>query len=195
MNLIPKVASKKLVMNRREALKRTALIVGSALTPGMLRALAETDRSGLSGGADWQPINFTPPQAEVLDHVTEIIIPRTDTVGARDVGVAPFIDFLCGDYMGTSEQKTLATGLDKWAEAGFSRKTAAEQTRVMSALIKNGTAADRKWLARVRSLTLSSYFTSEEVVKTVLRYDPIPGSYRGCVPISETGNVIMSGPG
>ena len=33
------------------------------------------------------------------------------------------------------------------------------------------------------------YFTSEPVGKNVLHYDPIPGQFAGCVPISEVGNV------
>jgi hypothetical protein len=41
----------------------------------------------------------------------------------------------------------------------------------------------------IKELTLLGYFTAEPVGKNVLHYDPIPGRYQGCIPISEVGNV------
>lgn len=45
-----------------------------------------------------------------------------------------------------------------------------------------------KFLLSVRQSTLFGYFTSEEVGKEVLNYDPVPGLYDGCVPLSDIGN-------
>jgi hypothetical protein len=40
----------------------------------------------------------------------------------------------------------------------------------------------------LKSAVLYAYFSSEEIGKNVLSYDPIPGEYRGCMPLSEVGN-------
>jgi len=45
-----------------------------------------------------------------------------------------------------------------------------------------------KFLFNIRSLALFGYFTSEKVGKEVLNFDPIPGKYVPCVPVSEIGN-------
>ena len=45
-----------------------------------------------------------------------------------------------------------------------------------------------KFLFNIRSLALFGYFTSEKVGKEVLNFDPIPGKYVPCVPVSEVGN-------
>ena len=45
-----------------------------------------------------------------------------------------------------------------------------------------------KFLFNIRSLSLFGYFTSEKVGKEVLNFDPIPGRYVPCVPVSEIGN-------
>jgi len=45
-----------------------------------------------------------------------------------------------------------------------------------------------KFLFNIRSLALFGYFTSEKVGKEVLNFDPIPGKYVTCVPVSEIGN-------
>jgi hypothetical protein len=45
-----------------------------------------------------------------------------------------------------------------------------------------------KFLLSVRQNALFGYFTSQQVGTEVLNYDPVPGSYDGCVPLSEIGN-------
>ncbi|MCA0931132.1 gluconate 2-dehydrogenase subunit 3 family protein [Lutimonas saemankumensis] len=45
-----------------------------------------------------------------------------------------------------------------------------------------------KFLFTVRGLSLFGYFTSEKVGTQVLNFDPIPGEYSPCIPVSEVGN-------
>lgn len=45
-----------------------------------------------------------------------------------------------------------------------------------------------KFLLTVRSFSLLGYFTSEKIGKEVLNFDPIPGRYDPCIPVSEIGN-------
>src|SRR4051812_26130702 len=72
------------VLDRRALLAGAIALVGGTLAgfPGELLAQAP--------GA--QPRFFTPAQFAILDAVVDIIIPRTDTPGARDAGVSAFID-------------------------------------------------------------------------------------------------------
>jgi hypothetical protein len=45
-----------------------------------------------------------------------------------------------------------------------------------------------KFLVTVRRFSLLGYFTSEKIGKEVLNFDPIPGRYDPCIPVSEVGN-------
>lgn len=45
-----------------------------------------------------------------------------------------------------------------------------------------------KFLLSVRTYTLFGYFTSEKVGEEVLNYDPVPGSYVGCIPAENLPN-------
>ena len=45
-----------------------------------------------------------------------------------------------------------------------------------------------KFLFVVREFSLLGYFSSEQIGKEVLVFDPIPGGYRPCIPLSEVGN-------
>ncbi len=45
-----------------------------------------------------------------------------------------------------------------------------------------------KFLFSVRYYTLYGYYTSEKVGEEVLSYDPVPGVFKGCIPLKEIGN-------
>ncbi|PKP38835.1 MAG: hypothetical protein CVT98_04645 [Bacteroidetes bacterium HGW-Bacteroidetes-15] len=45
-----------------------------------------------------------------------------------------------------------------------------------------------QFLFSVRYYTLFGYYTSKKVGTEVLNYDPIPGVYKGCIPVEEVGN-------
>ena len=38
----------------------------------------------------------------------------------------------------------------------------------------------------LKAMTITGYFTSEEICSNVLMYDPISGDYIGCYPLEET---------
>jgi len=35
---------------------------------------------------------------------------------------------------------------------------------------------------------LFGYYTSEKVGEEILSYDPVPGVFQGCIPLSDVGN-------
>lgn len=45
-----------------------------------------------------------------------------------------------------------------------------------------------KFLFSIRRYTLFGYVTSEKIGEEILSYDPVPGEYRGCIPLEEVGN-------
>lgn len=47
---------------------------------------------------------------------------------------------------------------------------------------------DMPFFIDLKSMVIAGYFSSEEIGKNVLSYDPIPGEQKGCIPLSEVGN-------
>ncbi len=45
-----------------------------------------------------------------------------------------------------------------------------------------------KCLMAVRSFSLLGYYTSEKIGTEVLNFDPIPGGWQPCIPVSDIGN-------
>jgi hypothetical protein len=174
-------------IDRREAIRRAALLAGVVLSP---QWLAVADR----GAALAQARYLTPSQLAIASAIADRIIPRTDTPGAADVGVPAFIDLLYGEFMTEAERQLLTTGLaDVEATAvsahaaAFPKLAAERQDVLLRGIAKAEQGRDQSFFALIRSATVLGYFTSEEVGRNVLHYDPVPGRYDPCVPIEDVG--------
>jgi gluconate 2-dehydrogenase gamma chain len=49
-------------------------------------------------------------------------------------------------------------------------------------------APKRPFILMAKELTMLGFFTSEPGATQVLQYIAVPGSYKGCIPLSEAGN-------
>jgi gluconate 2-dehydrogenase gamma chain len=175
------------LISRREAIRRAALLAGVAISPHWLSVV---------GGAQTPAAKAYLPAAQgaILGAAAERILPRTETPGATDVGVPAFIDRLYGEFMSPAEQKLLVGGLDEIEAAAkathgaaFASLNAAQQDAVLRGVATTQQGRDSSSFALLRSATVLGYFTSEQVGKSVLHYDPVPGAYDGCVPIDQVG--------
>ena len=174
-------------IDRREAIRRTALLAGVALAPDWLdfavRAQGPTSRT-----------YFTPAQGALVSAVTERILPRTETPGAIDVGVPAFIDRFYGEFMSADDRRLLVSVLEDIERAAgaahsvaFASLAPAQQDAVLRSIATAQQGKDPSSFGLLRSVTVLGYFTSEKVGKDVLHYDPVPGAYDGCVPIDQVG--------
>jgi gluconate 2-dehydrogenase gamma chain len=183
-------------MDRREAIKRTAWIMGGAVSAPALIGILKgcTAKPTL----DWKPVFLTAEQGALVSEVAEIIIPKTDTPGAKDVGVPGFIDQMVNECFQKEDQDKFLNGLKAFDEDAkkeygdaFVELDAEQQTafvkKVHDAAV-NSEETDRPFILALKELTMLGFFTSEAGATQVLQYNPVPGSYNGCVPLSEAGN-------
>ena len=176
------------LISRREAIRRAALVAGVVLAPEWLMAVGQAARPVAPAS------RLTPPHAAIAGAVADRIIPRTDTPGAADVGVPAFIDLLYGEFMTPAERRMLTDGLsgvDAAAKAAhraaFTTLTADRQDALLRTIARAEEGRDQGFFRLIRSATVLGYFTSEQVGRNVLHYDPVPGRYDGCVPIDQVG--------
>ena len=69
----------------------------------------------------------------------------------------------------------------------FSTLTAERQDTVLRAIARAEEGRDQGFFRLIRSATVLGYFTSEQVGRNVLHYDPVPGRYDSCIPIDQVG--------
>jgi len=135
-------------------------------------------------------------QAALVGAVADTIIPRTDTPGATDVGIEAFVDVIVAEYYPDEERASFLAGLaaiDDHARAvgggAFTALTTASRGAVIESL---ESAADRRtdpartyW--RLKGLVVHGYFTSERVMKDVLKVEIMPGRFDGAAPMHAPG--------
>ena len=84
--------------DRREVLTLLARVAALSQFPGFSRWISAAEHSH-PDTVQPRPVSyslqfFTPAEYRALDQITELIIPRDDSPGARDAGVGEFIDFM-----------------------------------------------------------------------------------------------------
>jgi hypothetical protein len=195
-------------MNRRELLQRVAMLMGGAISaPAVLGIL-----NGCSPkpGASWQPLFLSKEEGAVVEAVADLIIPRTDTPGAREVGVPAFIDVILKDVYPSEDQARFVSGLKDFdseaqrahgkafieLQPGQQLSFLQQQHDAAVAAEKGQDAAKdvpvsqrkRPFVLMMKELTLLGFFTSQVGATQVLQYEAVPGEFKPCVPVAEAGN-------
>lgn len=183
-------------IDRKEAIKRTALIIGGTVfAPNILGVLQGcTAQPGL----DWEPVLFTNKQARLVTSLVDVIIPADEDPSASEAGVPAFIESMINDVYTDEQQAEFLEGLDAFAEKsrlelGSEYYESAEEDRYQFTYNENQNSLniepdqDTPFFLRFKELTILGYFTSEVGATQVLRYEAVPGMYNGCMPFEEVG--------
>lgn len=195
-------------MQRREFLEAIAGI--SALVPGLtlgLDPLAFGRDAHARADAATGLRTLSAQQDAALGCIADILLPRTDTVGAADVGVDRFIDLILTESMPARDRDRFLEGLAAidarsvslyGAPLGSARREQQESlvhsldsqlpeptlTRAEAEARDRAPATALAGYRALKGMVLLGYFTSEAVAKELLNTDPIiPGRYDGCVRI------------
>ena len=129
-----------------------------------------------------------PARYAVLDAVSETIMPRTDTPGARDALVPQRFDALMKNWASAATRQKFTALLDE-AEAlartkggsGLAALPADKQLEVVAAFDK-AKVADANY-RKFKNLILSLYYISEPGATQELRYEHAPGAWEPSIPI------------
>lgn len=196
-------------MQRREVLK--LLAAGAAipvLPPSLLAHLREAQAQT---GAGYKLRTLSPAQNAQVVVMTDLIIPVTDTPGAKAAKVNEFIDVILTDWAVDSERQAFLAGLatvDKQSNdlfgKNFTDASAEQQTTLLRAMddaamakhtntrVRHGNTIpeDRDRQLRgdfwsvFKGITIHGYYTSEIGFTQEENLQIIPGAYHGCVPLT-----------
>ncbi len=176
-------------MNRRDVIKRTAILMGGVVSAPAIMGILKGCKA--KPGVAWQPKYFTQEQAYVITEMAEIIIPKTDTAGAKDAGVPAFIEQMIFEaYSEEDRTKFMAALEDFTTTTSYLDLSAEEQTKVVTdahAKAIEEKPEERPFVMAMKELTMLGYFTSQPGATEVLRYEAVPGYYNGCMPLEEVG--------
>ena len=196
-------------MQRREVLK--ILAAGAALpvfTPSVAAFFREAQAQV---GAAYKPRTLTPQQDATVVAMVDLIIPATDTPGAKAARVNDFIDVILTEWATETERQDFLNGLagiDKQSNDLFGKNFTADSAEQQTALLRamddsvmgahiekhrrhgNTVPEERDKQLRdsfwyvFKGITLHGYYTSEIGFSQELNQQIIPGAYHGCVPLT-----------
>jgi hypothetical protein len=147
-----------------------------------------------TGSASAPDHYFSAPRRALLDAVAEVMIPRTDTPGALDVGAPAYMDRMMARWASRETQAAfdaILDAIDVQASAAhgkaFVRLDAAAQTSVLRAYDSASLADPIGPYSRFKDLLMTAFFLSEPGATVMLRNEEVPGPWRGDIPLSEVG--------
>ena len=154
--------------------------------------LGGTLSTQLTAGLMGQVLNDGPSvaaseaQQTLLAEIADVIIPTTDTPGAKEAGAEQFIIRVIRDCHPLEEQEAFYAGLAKIDEASQKahNKNFVDLTEEQKiAIVDDATKSNKAFFNQMKQLTLTGYFTSEIGATQALAYLPIPGKFEGDIPL------------
>ncbi len=150
--------------------------------------------------AAWTPEALTTDQVDLLGALVDLIIPTTDTPGAKDAGVPVFIDKLLRDWVESEDRVRFQAGLAAVDEemqethgVAFREATPEQQNALLTRLDQEAMQAREEgadplpFFATLKEWTLVGYYTSEIGAARDLQWLAAPGRYDADLPLEEVG--------
>ncbi len=194
-------------MKRREALRLLGTAAALPLLPREAYAILRAARAEVDSDSTLHTLSAK--QNATISRMAEMILPETDTPGAKSTRVNEFIDLILTEWYNPEERARFLDGLanvdaisQKYFGKNFTDCAEAEQVKMLTEFdqamaAEAETLKSRPRAARMelpdpthnffhmfKQLTLTGYFTSEVGAKQALHFQMIPGHYDGCVNIA-----------
>lgn len=180
-------------LTRRKAIRNAVLLLGGSISAAQISPLIG---NVAAMGPNYIPKFLNEHHFHMTKRLVDLIIPESDTPGALAANVHQFIDVMLDgwasidtrlrflDTFNNIDSRSLALTGKKFSDA-----TRTKQIKLLEVLDKesfsdNGTDI---FFKEFKALVVFGYYSSEEGASVELRYDRIPGAYRGCIPLDEVG--------
>ena len=175
-------------MKRREAIYNFVLIsAGVMLLPSCGQQQSAT--------IPLKNISLTGTEEKLLMQLTDLLIPKTNFVGATDVKATEFTLTMMDDCNPPDKQQLFKNGLvqfDKFSKHKYGKSfvdcTPAIQKELLKAIEAKKDIPENvaQFYATTKGYTLQAFMSSKEYLTDVAKYKIVPGSnFKGCVPVKQ----------
>ncbi len=168
------------------------MLLGAVFLVGGAAALTRFSRQSSADGSRG-PV-FSADQFALLEQVTEVIIPATDTPGAIGAGVPAFIRDLLMNWGSLESRAQIAGVLETIEQRTWSKHGAAflelpdsQRLELMRVYDEESVRAHDPAYRKFKQMVLLGYYHSEIGATQELRFELVPGAWRSCLPLNEVG--------
>ena len=195
-------------MLRRDLLRVLSAAAVAPVLPEVTLLLKQAQTS-----AGYGLRTLTPHQNAIVVAMIDLLIPATDTPGAKAARVNEFMDVILTDWATAEESARFLAGLDDvdtQANALFGKSfletSPAQQSAMLQALDDSvdwlhsrpshpAVSPDRdfnqlrgEFFRSFKLVTIHGYYTSEIGQTQELKREIIPGAFHGCAPVTSEKN-------
>jgi len=177
--MTPEARHSSLNIPRREAVQTLLMLIGGTLSLPVQAAL-------LRKTGNLNPGRFSSEEQTLITELAEVIIPTTNTPGAKAAGVGEFISYIIGHCTDTTQQEAFRRGLqqtDALSQSGHGKRFELLDAPQKFGIMDQITRQEKKFFTTLRELTIVGYFTSETGATQALDYVAIPGRFEGDIPL------------
>ncbi len=182
-------------MQRRTALKNLLLLAGgTALLPSCL----QQDKKA---SIPLDHLKISADQESLLAEIAETIIPKTDTPGAKELGVHQFVLTMVDDCYPKEKQEKFMKGLDEVNElaqkefnTSFTKATPQQRQQLLTRIDKKelqGKVAD--FYPSMKQLTIQGFMKSKYVMSNLMVYELVPSRFNGSFPVKDIKRFQQNG--
>ncbi len=175
-------------MNRRSSLKTLLIIsAGAALLPSCLQDEKKSSNS-------LKNIKINGKDEELLSDLSETIIPKTDTPGAKDVSAHLFALMMIDDCYAPADQDKFVKGLKdfedfskKKFDKSFLKCSQSEKEEILKSIESKKDVQENVsfFYNSMKRLTIQAFTSSKYYLTKVQVYQLVPGKFYGCVPVKK----------
>ncbi|KAA9037750.1 gluconate 2-dehydrogenase subunit 3 family protein [Ginsengibacter hankyongi] len=175
-------------MNRRSTLKTLLIIsTGAALLPS---CLPDEKKSSIS----LKNIKINGKDEELLSDLSETIIPKTNTPGAKDVSAHLFTLMMIDYCYAPADQDKFVKGLKEFEDfskkkfdKSFLRCFASERAEILKSIESKKDIPENVafFYNTTKRLVLQAFTKSKYYLTKVQVYELVPGKFYGCVPVKK----------
>jgi hypothetical protein len=175
-------------MNRRDAVKTTAVVLGGVLfaTGGFVAACAREDTKVPGSGV------LSREDQTLIEEIADTLLPTSAaSPGAKAAGAGAAINLLLTDCYEPEKQKLAVSGLAEFRRsckastgADFVSLSPADREKFVRQIdAESLSARDPHYFGLIRELAHRAYFSSEIGMTKARRWVLVPGKWVGCVPL------------
>jgi len=185
-------------MDRRKILKYVAYATGATVAAPLASSLlvsCQTDAASTAANAATSSLSFfNQKEFGVIKELVDIILPKTDSPSATDVGVHNMIDLMVGTaYRPEAKEEyqgKFAAFFKYLQQKGMGDLDGVGKMALLNDLDKSTDETlkeARSGYLNLKQQTIAYYLTSEEIGTKFLNYLPVPGEYEPCISLEEAG--------
>ncbi|WP_297693267.1 gluconate 2-dehydrogenase subunit 3 family protein [uncultured Eudoraea sp.] len=172
-------------MKRRELVKLITIATGSALAiPLSGTLLTACKRVKKESDSDYTLSFFKEKEFSFLKEILNVLLPKTDSPSATDVGVHQIMDTIVGSVYSPEQQNVFMELFHSLSVYTENKELATAVGQLLNS-DKEADAKAKAGLLDIKQQAVAYYVSTEEIATNYLNYLPIPGAYEPCISLES----------